>query len=78
MDSLILSRIPKNIWEKTHCAVIEIWAIPEIRIGDVRELLNYWKNFGSVSWDPTGETQVDLEDVFRFLTAKNGSERNLF
>jgi FkbM family methyltransferase len=78
MDSLVLSEIPKIIWEKTECAVIEIWAIPEVKPENVRKLVDNWQNFHSVSWTPTGEIQVDLEDVYKFWTSKNRLERNLF
>jgi len=78
MDSLVLSAIPKIVWEKTECAVIEIWAIPEVKAEDVRRLVDYWKNFCSVSWEASGEIQLDLEEVYRFWTSKNGLERNLF
>lgn len=39
MDALICSNIPDMVWHKTECAIIEVWALPEINAQQVESLL---------------------------------------
>jgi len=39
MDTLICSNIPDMVWQKTECAIIEVWALPEINAQHVDSLL---------------------------------------
>jgi hypothetical protein len=57
--------------------VIKIWAILAVRGKDVRKLVNSWTHSDSVNREACTATRVDLEEVNRFWTGKNGIERNL-
>jgi FkbM family methyltransferase len=79
MDALILSRIPQRIWENVECAVIEVWAIPEINELDVENLLSMWERFEYVSWAPNSKKTITLDEISEFWLKKSGKEfRNLF
>ena len=77
MDALILARIPDRIWKKVECAVIEVWALPEIRINDVENLLAMFSDFNYVSWG-TDSRPVELNEIRDFWLGKSGNARNLF
>jgi len=78
MDALILSRIPKRIWEKVECAVIEVWALPEICDLDVTNLLLMCENFQFISWHPKSKKILDFSEVGKFWLGKSGAGRNLY
>ncbi|CAB4911503.1 unannotated protein [freshwater metagenome] len=79
MDPLILSRIPQRIWEKVECAVIEVWALPEIDEVDVKNLLSMWEGFEYASWAPNSNKSITLNEVSKFWLRKSGLENgNLF
>jgi FkbM family methyltransferase len=52
MDALILSRFPDVIWKNCECAVIEVWALPEVSKEHVEGLLAMCQRFEYVSWYP--------------------------
>jgi hypothetical protein len=78
MDALILSRIPKRIWEKVECAVIEVWALPEICDLDVTNLLLMCEHFQFISWHPKSEEILDFSEIGKFWLGKSGAVRNLY
>ena len=79
MDALILSRIPQRIWENVECAVIEVWALPEINELDVEKLLSMWEGFKYVSWEPNSKKTITLDEINQFWLKKSGKELgNLF
>jgi len=79
MDSVILSRIPERIWEKVECAVIEIWALPEVNESDVEKLLSMWEGFEYKSWVPDSRKTITLNQISDFWLNKSGNELgNLF
>jgi FkbM family methyltransferase len=78
MDALILSRIPNNVWKKTECAIIEVWALAEIKEEDVTKFLDMCKEFSLVSWDPDFIHQIELADVKEFWLSKSKNSKNLF
>jgi FkbM family methyltransferase len=78
MDAQILSRIPRKIWEQTERAVVEIWAMPEIMESDIDQALDLWRSFEYISWSPSTQDLISLEEVSIFWKSKDGRERNLF
>jgi len=79
MDALILSRLPKRIWENCESAVIEVWALDEISRKDVDHLLSKCQDFAQVSWYPNARgREIELSEVREFWLSKSGSYRNLF
>ena len=78
MDSLILSRIPEKIWSAVECAVIEVWALPEINSLSVVNLLDRFQDFSYASWDPFSGQLVSTEQIRDFWLSKNGDSRNLY
>ena len=78
MDALILSRIPNRIWERTEVAIIEVWALPEIREQDVTRLLAMCQNFNYASWTPNSRERIDLDEISEYWLSKSGTFRNLF
>lgn len=76
MDASILSRIPDQFWQKTNCAIIEVWALPEIHASDVHIVLQKIKNFRNIS---LGKTKIDdLEDLQSFWLNKTKNQNNLY
>jgi len=80
MDALILSRFPKQIWQKCQSAVIEVWALPDVNKTDVENLVSMCQEFDNVSWDPySGKAKkLEFNEVIEFWTNKSGATRNLF
>ena len=79
MDALILSRIPQRIWENVECAVIEVWALPEINELDVEKLLSMWEKFEYMSWTPNSKKTITLDEINQSWLKKSGKELgNLF
>ena len=81
MDALILSRIPDKIWRKVECAVVEVWALPDIKENDVHNLFAMWGDFDCISWSSNSteaSSYISLEEVGEFWLSKSGKERNLF
>ena len=78
MDALILSRIPNRIWQNTEVAIIEVWALPEIRKQDVTRLLTMFQNFNYVSWNSNSRERIDLDEISEYWLSKSGTSRNLF
>lgn len=78
MDALILSRIPRHIWDKTSRAVVEVWALPEIEGEDVRRLIKHWHAFGAISWNRELFPRIEKEEIEEFWLSKSGQQRNLF
>ena len=78
MDPLILSNIPEIIWEKIICAVIEVWAIPEIKNTDVDTLLSMLGKFSYTSWNFESGNFVSKKNIRDFWLSKTNLQRNLF
>lgn len=78
MDALILSRIPNRIWQNTEVAIIEVWALPEIREQDVTRLLAMFQNFNYVSWNSNSQEKIHLDEISEYWLSKSGTSRNLF
>jgi FkbM family methyltransferase len=78
MDALILSRIPNRIWQSTEFAIVEVWALPEIREQDVTHLLAMWQNFQYAKWDLTSQESIGLSEIGEYWLSKSGTQRNLF
>jgi FkbM family methyltransferase len=79
MDALILSRLPKRIWENCESAIIEVWSLDKINKKDVDSLLSKCQDFAQVSWHPNARgREVELSEVREFWLSKSGSARNLF
>ena len=78
MDASILSRIPNRFWQSTGCAIIEVWAIPEIREQDVTRLLAMCQNFQYASWHPKSQKSIGLDEISEFWLSGQGTYRNLF
>ena len=78
MDSLILSRIPEEIWKAVECAIIEVWALPDINSLTVMNLLYRFQDFSYASWDPFSGQLVSMEEIRDFWLNKNGESRNLY
>ena len=80
MDALILSRFPDVIWKNCECAVIEIWALPEVSKRHVEGLLSMCQEFEYVSWHPNAgkKKKIDLSEVREFWLSKSGSSKNLY
>lgn len=78
MDALILSRIPNRIWQDTEAAIIEVWALPEIRQQDVTRLLAMFQNFNYLSWNSNSRKRIDLDEISEYWLSKSGNWRNLF
>lgn len=78
MDALILSKIPTSIWDKTVCALVEIWAIEEINEIHVFNLLEKWRNFRNLSWLPNSKKKVSLDELASFWLSRTGFYRNLY
>jgi FkbM family methyltransferase len=78
MDALILSRIPNWIWQKCECAVIEVWALPEINKKHVEDLLVKIQKFEFVGWTPKSQKKIAFHEISEFWLNKSGAQRNLF
>jgi FkbM family methyltransferase len=79
MDTVILSRIPQRIWDNVECAVIEVWALPEINELHVEKLLSMWKKFEYISWAPNSKKTITLDEVREIWLKRSGKEYgNLF
>jgi FkbM family methyltransferase len=78
MDALILSSIPNRIWQNTEVAIIEVWALPEIREQDVTHLLAMCKNFNYANWNPNSQEKISLDEIREYWLGRSGTYRNLF
>ena len=80
MDALILSRFPEHIWQKCQSAVIEVWALPDVKKTDVQSLLSMCQGFDNVSWGPySGKAEkLEFNEVIEFWINKSGATRSLF
>lgn len=80
MDALILSRLPKKIWENCESAVIEVWSLSDVSKRDVMILLSMFQEFDYVSWHPNARKaeKIGLDDVSKFWLSKTGAQKNLF
>ena len=78
MDSMVLSRIPNDIWQKTDRAVIEVWATETVENRDVESLVAKLSNFKYLSWQQNLRELVSISDVSNFWLSKSGEQKNLF
>jgi FkbM family methyltransferase len=77
-DAMALSRIPQRIWDRTECAVVEIWASPEINEIDVDKCLAIWSISHSLSWDAGGLLICTPTELRKFWLSQANTQRNLF
>ena len=77
-DSKILSLLPKQVWNHCEGAVVEVWALPEIDIRDVENLMDMWTQFSEFNWEADGSAPTNLREVSSFWLSKSGRSRNLF
>ncbi len=77
-DSKILSLLPKQFWNKCEGAVVEVWALPEIDLKDVENLMDMWTQFSEFNWEADGSAPTNLREVSSFWLSKSGRSRNLF
>jgi FkbM family methyltransferase len=78
MDALILSRIPNEVWKNTDCAIVEVWALPEIEEEDVTKFLRMCRDFTSVAWTPDAIHNIEFTDIKEFWLSESKMSRNLF
>jgi FkbM family methyltransferase len=78
LDASILSKIPTAMWEKVQRAVIEVWAIPEIKATDVDALIPALESFLMLGWTIDSETNLAVADIREFWLSQSGESRNLF
>jgi FkbM family methyltransferase len=78
MDPLILSRIPEKIWNAVQCAIIEVWALPDIDSLSVVNLLERLQGFSYASWDLFSGQLVSIDEIRDFWLSKNSESRNLY
>ena len=78
MDALILSRLPRRIWEKCVAAVIEVWALPQVNKKDVESLLSMLEDFEYLDWSPTFERKLSLHEIQEFWLGNSDNQKNLF
>ena len=78
MDARILSRIPSRIWADTERAIVEVWALPEIRRLDVESLLILFQSFEYVSWNSKSLERIEFDEISAYWLSKSGMFRNLF
>ena len=82
MDPLILSRIPDVIWDKVTCAVVEVWALPEIEIRDVESLMEMWSGFEIeleiLSPIMKRKVQISSSDLKKIWMGKSYTAGNLY
>jgi len=78
MDALILSRLPDYIWQNTVAAVVEIWALKEVKEDDVDNLMKKWSKFTRISLSSDFSSQLTIEEVRLFWLGKTGAQVNLY
>ena len=82
MDPLILSRIPDVIWDKVICAVVEVWALPEIEIRHVESLIKMWSGFKIeleiLSPMKKRKVQISSSDLRKIWIGKSHTQGNLY
>ena len=76
-DALVLASLSGNLWNRVDAAVIEVWALPEIRIEDVLKLSERMKSF-DLGWSAESIGKITLDEVKNFWLCKNGDQRDLF
>ena len=77
-DAKVLSRLSKEIWEKTNAASVEVWALKEIEAQDVLNLVENWKYFSKISWSSSFSNIVTLEEVKEFWLSGTNTHRNVY
>ena len=77
-DAKVLARLGNEIWEKTHAASVEVWALKEIEAQDVIKLLDNWKYFDSISWSSSFNNIVTLKEVKEFWLSGTNTHRNIY
>jgi FkbM family methyltransferase len=77
-DSKILSLLPTDVWNKCEGAVIEVWALPEIELEHVKNLIGMWGHFSEFNWEADGSAPTNLREISSFWLSKSGKSRNLF
>lgn len=76
-EPIILSRIPKVIWESCQAAIIEVWSLPNIDEYAIDIFLSNCLTFTWRKWEGQGAT-LTLEQIRNFWTDQSGESRNLF
>lgn len=77
-DAVVLASIPKDIYDRTEAAVVEIWALEEIKPSDIRRCLDLWGSFSQMSWSFNPMTKISQSEVADFWLNRSGESRNLF
>lgn len=77
-DAVVLASIPKDIYDRTEAAVVEIWALEGIKPSEVRRCLDLWGSFSQMSWSVNSMTKISQSEVADFWLSESGESRNLF
>ena len=77
-DSVVLSQLPQEIWDKTYRAVIEVWAHSKVNQKEVNTLCSLFDKFEFLSWSRDLTQKVQISELKTFWLCKNGKQRNLF
>jgi hypothetical protein len=77
MDALIMSEFPQEIWVKIQCAIMEVWALPEIREDHVRKLLFNLEKTHVAKWERQ-EKEINVREIQEFWLSKSGESKNLY
>ena len=77
-DAKVLARLGQKVWEKTYAASVEVWALTEIEIEDVSNLIENWKHFNKISWSLSFTNIVTLKEVWEFWLSGTNTHRNVY
>lgn len=77
-DAVVLASIPKDIYDRTEAAVVEVWALEGIDPLDVERCLDLWGSFSQMCWSFNPMTKIYRAEVADFWLNKSGETRNLF
>ena len=78
LDVSILTRIPPEIWQNVYCAVVEVWALPEIQASEVDVMMSMFDGFKWMSWDPEGKTPITTSELRDFWLSQSRKWGNVF
>ena len=78
MDALILSQFTPSFWSKISAAVIEVWALPDVKDEHVRQVIENLGNFNFIGWTADQSQNVDLSELSQFWLNKSSKAKNLY